>query len=93
MIRNNKGQFVRGGKFTDEEKKKHSETARRNNFGKWMKGKMLSEETKRKMSLAQMGKHHKTGWKPSEEWKKNQSKIRKGKIPKNISLITGGIKD
>jgi len=98
LIRNKKGQFVKGHKSlakkgykrTEECKRKMSEARKGKNT--WMKGKKHTEESKKKMSESQKGK------KLSEETKKRISKANKGKKKppltkehkRNISLSKKG---
>ena len=53
-MRNNKGQFVKGNKHSDEMKKKISDSLKGRVV--WNKGITYSDEYKQKLSIAHMGK-------------------------------------
>lgn len=70
---------MRGMKFSEEQKAKHSEMAKRKGFGKWMLGKKLSEETKRKISLANRKNPYWKGKKLPREMVEKIAKAHRGK--------------
>lgn len=76
-MRNEKGQFVKGGKnpHSEEHNRKISEA---------QKGKIISEETKQKISFAKKGKNSwMKGRKHSEESKRKNSESNKGRVAWN----------